>query len=300
MNKFEQKIEVTALEDADRLNNALKRLHISHKTFKKYYYKDLIRVDGKWVKHIDPVKKGSVISFRIPGFITPIGLKANSPKVLYEDDMIFLIEKPAGVLTHESRNHFGVNLKDMVSNLFNEREIFEPVRFINRLDMDTSGIIMIAKNDISQGFYQKLHNENLIKKEYICIASSKEPLLKKTIVNVKIGRDEIGIKRKAVYNDEEGLDAKTIFTPIYFKNGIEILKAEIKTGRTHQIRVHLGTLGKVLLGDELYGGDKNLIKRQALHSFRLRTKDKDGNSIDVFSELPEDMKRIIEMFKDEI
>lgn len=299
MNKYEQFIEIEASEDAKKLNDALKRLYISHRTFKRYYYRDLIRVDGKWVKHIDPVKKGSKISFRIPGSYTPIGLPAEAPEVLYEDDMIFLLNKPAGILTHESRNHFGVNLKDMVSTLFNESEIFEPVRFINRLDMDTSGIIMIAKHDIAQGYYQKLHEAGKIKKEYIMIAKAESPLTKKTTVTTRIGRDEIGIKRKAVGENEEGLDAKTIFTPLYFKNGYEILKAEIKTGRTHQIRVHLGTMGKVLLGDELYGGDKTLISRQALHSYRLRTFDLNGKKIDIFSEMPEDMKTVIRKIRDE-
>lgn len=299
MNKYEQFIEIEASEDAKKLNDALKRLYISHRTFKRYYYRDLIRVDGKWVKHIDPVKKRSKISFRIPGSYTPIGLPAEAPEVLYEDDMIFLLNKPAGILTHESRNHFGVNLKDMVSTLFNEREIFEPVRFINRLDMDTSGIIMIAKHDIAQGYYQKLHEAGKIKKEYIMIAKSDAPLTKKTTVTTRIGRDEIGIKRKAVGENEEGLDAKTIFTPLYFKNGYEILKAEIKTGRTHQIRVHLGTMEKVLLGDELYGGDKTLISRQALHSYRLRTFDLNGKKIDIFSEMPEDMKTVIRKIRDE-
>lgn len=299
MNKYEQFIEIEASEDAKKLNDALKRLYISHRTFKRYYYRDLIRVDGKWVKHIDPVKNGSKISFRIPGSYTPIGLPAEAPEVLYEDDMIFLLNKPAGILTHESRNHFGVNLKDMVSTLFNEREIFEPVRFINRLDMDTSGIIMIAKHDIAQGYYQKLHEAGKIKKEYIMIAKSDAPLTKKTTVTTRIGRDEIGIKRKAVGENEEGLDAKTIFTPLYFKNGYEILKAEIKTGRTHQIRVHLGTMEKVLLGDELYGGDKTLISRQALHSYRLRTFDLNGKKIDIFSEMPEDMKTVIRKIRDE-
>ena len=165
--------------------------------------------------------------------------------------------------------------------------------------MDTSGIIMIAKHDIAQGYYQKLHEAGKIKKEYIMIAKSDAPLEKKTTVTTRIGRDEIGIKRKAVGENEEGLDAKTIFTPLYFKNGYEILKAEIKTGRTHQIRVHLGTMEKVLLGDELYGGDKTLISRQALHSYRLRTFDLNGKKIDIFSEMPEDMKTVIRKIRDE-
>lgn len=291
---YNQKISLTTDADSKKLNDALKRLNISHKTFKTYYYKDLIRVNGKRVMHIDPVKAGSLIEFIIPGVMTPVGMEADPAKVLYEDEMIFLLYKESGILTHESRNHFGVNFKDRVTALFNEKHIYQPIRFINRLDMDTSGIIMVAKNDIAQGYYQKLHEKNLIIKEYICIAKSKSPLEEETTVTARIGRDEIGIKRKIAAEGEEGLSAKTIFTPLYYKDGIEILKAKILTGRTHQIRVHLGYLGKVLLGDILYGGDDSLIKRQALHSYRLRTYDISGKEIDVFCELPEDMKKVID------
>ncbi|MDY3947225.1 MAG: RluA family pseudouridine synthase [Ezakiella sp.] len=274
-------------KDTNNLNAAFRELGLSNAAFKKYFYQDLIKVDGKLPHAKKKISKNSIIEIDIiDEEMSPVGEGAKSPKLLYEDDYIIAINKPTRLLTHESKNFSGHTLRDDIAFYFKNMDIRHPVRFINRLDMDTSGVIIIAKSDIAQGYYAKANK--LAIKEYIAVC--KGNLYKKTKVDRAIGRDELGIKRKL---DEDGLSAKTIFTPIYNKGDHSIIKAQILTGRTHQIRLHLMSLGIEIIGDNLYGTPSDLIDRQALHSLRYRAHSLDGKKLDIYAPLEEDILNLI-------
>lgn len=288
-----QIINFTTKTDAYNLNHALMELSISHRNYRKYFYSDKIFVNGKIIHGKDKVPAGSVITFHIDDEFTNSEQEYNpdapTAEVLYEDELILALNKPAGILTHETRNFDGITFRDYVKNLFFDKNIMQQVRFINRLDMDTSGIILVAKNDVAQGLYSKIHRDTTVK-EYIAVC--KGNLRKKTTVKLPIGRhEEIGIKR-IIAEEGEGLEAHSIFTPLINKGDYSIIKCQIKTGRTHQIRVHLLSLGIQILGDHLYGVGYDDMYRQALHSFRMRTTVAD-KKIDVFAPMPEDMKNLV-------
>lgn len=288
-----QVINFTTVNDAYNLNHALMDLSISHRNYRKYFYKDKIFVDGKIIHGKDHIKKGSIITFHIDDEFTKEDAEyvegVPTAEVVFEDDLILALNKPAGILTHETRNFDGITFRDYAKNVFYEKNIMQQVRFINRLDMDTSGIILIAKNDVAQGLYSKIHHDKTIK-EYIAIC--KGNLYEKTVVDVPIGRhEEIGTRR-IIAADGEGQDALSIFTPLINKGDYSIIKCQIKTGRTHQIRVHLMSLGIQILGDIMYGVGYDEMYRQALHSYRLRTV-AGGRVVDAFAPMPEDMKNLV-------
>lgn len=285
-------LELITERDENNLSSALKTLGISSRSFRKYYFSGRLKVNGKEVRHRAKVEKGSRLTFVLEEEETPPYQKTEAAPVLYEDEWILAVEKPAKLLTHESKAFDGITFRDQVATTFAKRQIKGPVRFINRLDMDSSGILLVAKHDLAQGYYQKQLEKGQLLREYIAIA--KGHLEEALTVNVPIGRDpEVGIKRKAG-DEQNGLPAKTKFWPMYCKGEYSIVKARIITGRTHQIRVHLGTLGMSLVGDGLYGDPSPYIDRQALHSFRTRGKTPEGKVLDIVSPLPKDMNRLLE------
>ncbi len=280
-------------KDAYNLNHALMDLSISHRNYRKYFYQDKIFVDGEIIHGKSPVYAGSTITFHIDDEFDsadqPYTPGAPEGEILFEDDLIVAMNKPAGILTHETKNFDGITFRDYAKNTFYKLGIRQQVRFINRLDLDTSGIILIAKSDLAQGLYSKIHKDTTVK-EYIAIC--KGNLHEKTLVDLPIGRhEEIGTRR-IIAPQGQGQEAHSIFTPLYNKGPYSIIKAQIKTGRTHQIRVHLMSLGIQILGDMMYGVGIDGMYRQALHSFRLRT-NAGGREVDVFAEMPEDMKELI-------
>ena len=171
----------------------------------------------------------------------------------FEDEDILVLNKPAFLPVHESLNHRGDTLSNFVSYYLNEDTAF---RAVFRLDRDTSGLVLIAKHELSAS---KLAGK--IKKDYYAVVEGE--IKEGSAINLPIARcGESIIKRRV---DENGERAITHFEPISTKNGNTLLKINLETGRTHQIRVHFSHIGHPLLGDELYGGKTDMINRQALH-----------------------------------
>jgi 23S rRNA pseudouridine1911/1915/1917 synthase len=135
---------------------------------------------------------------------------------------------------------------------------------VHRLDKYTSGLLIVAKNIVSAGilYFQILNHE--IKREYLAVVEGKTPL--KGFVEAPIARVGTSVKREV---SPTGLYAKTWYQRIKYQKGYSLLSLRLETGRTHQIRVHLNYLGFPLCGDDLYGGNREIIKRQALHSSNL-------------------------------
>ncbi len=203
--------------------------------------------------------------------------------ILYEDDYILAINKPSGIVVHPSSYHPDWTLANGVKYYLNNGKKIRP---INRLDRDTSGIVLFAKNE----YVQEAFSNTKTNKIYIAITDGIITPEADTI-NAPIARKEDSIMERIV--SSTGQNAITHYETIKCVNGNSLLKVCIETGRTHQIRVHLAYKGFPILGDTLYGKESSLISRQALHAYELSfvhpiTKD----YINITAPLPDDIKSL--------
>lgn len=189
-------------------------------------------------------------------------------KVLYEDFDLLVVNKPPQLVTHPTRSHQTDTLANAIYHHWQEKKESCKVRFINRLDRDTSGIVCIAKNKYVHHFVQQQMVDRKVKKIYRAIVEGK---LKKEqdMIDAPICRNEPGGILREVHQD--GKDCLTAYEVIqYFPTkNLSLIQIELITGRTHQIRVHMRHIGHPVLGDGLYHEISSLIDRQALHAYSM-------------------------------
>lgn len=216
--------------------------------------------------------------------------------ILYEDDCLLIINKPAGIAVHPSILHFEDSLSNGIRFYFDSIGLKKKIRPVNRLDLDTSGIIVFAKNEFVQECLIRQMNNNIFKKEYIAIVTGhlKE---KSGVINLPIARKENSIIERCI--SEKGQNAITKYEVIKELDSISVVKCFLETGRTHQIRVHFNAIGHPLIGDSLYGSKSSLINRQALHCYSISfvhpiTKE----VLNITCNLPNDMENIFKQKED--
>ncbi len=218
--------------------------------------------------------------------------------VIYEDLDILIINKQPGVVVHPTKGHFSNTIANGISNyLLKSNQSFK-IRFINRLDMDTSGLLMIAKNPFAQQALSKQMEVNLVEKKYLAVVKG---LIEENngTIDLPVGlTDEDHIRRQVT---SEGQDSITHFEVVKRYSKASLVRLTIETGRTHQIRVHMKHIGYPIIGDELYGYvNKELINRQALHAEFLQfNQPRTGEQKRVNAHIPEDMSRLIDILEKE-
>ncbi len=209
--------------------------------------------------------------------------------IIYEDDWILAVNKAPNTAVHPSSKHFDNSLSNGIKYYFNSIDLKKKIRPINRLDFDTSGIVLFAKCEYIQECLSKQMGLNLFKKEYLCFANGIFENKKGTI-DLPIARNPASIIERCVH--ESGQKSITHYEVLEeFKiNNYSLVKCILETGRTHQIRVHFKTIGHPLLNDTLYSTPSNLISRQALHSSLVSFIHPITNKkISITSSLPNDM-----------
>lgn len=211
--------------------------------------------------------------------------------IIYEDDYLLVINKPANIAIHPSILHFDNSLSNGVKFYFDKLGLKKKIRIVNRLDRNTSGIVVFAKNEYIQECLIKQMKTKELKKEYLAIAKG---ILesKSGTLNFPIARKEGSIIERTVSSD--GDSAITHYDVVKEFNNLSLVHIVLETGRTHQIRVHFSYIGHPILGDTLYGSPSKLINRQALHSYKLTfihpvTK----KVVSLEAPLPNDIKNII-------
>lgn len=287
-----------------------------------------VDVDGKHGKPSFRLKPGSVVSFRLvePPRESPI--PEDIPlDVLYEDDDLAVVNKPSNMVVHPSRGHWSGTLVSALAHRFAGQLSSNrgPARpgIVHRLDRDTSGAIIVAKNDVAHARLAALFEEKRIQKEYFAIALGGINV-DREVVDLPIGHHpKYRVKMAIAPDDPEAKPAKTFFEVVERFRGFSTVRCMPKTGRTHQIRLHLLSLGCPILCDKLYGGrstltreelagqydrspkgDENrestiLLARQALHARKITFEHPtSGKILEIEAPLPADMLQTIEALRE--
>ncbi|MCP3029039.1 RluA family pseudouridine synthase [Halobacillus sp. A5] len=188
--------------------------------------------------------------------------------VIYEDDHLLVVNKPAGIDTHPNQPGQSNTLVNATASYFQINGIEASPKYVHRLDRDTSGAILFAKHELAIATLGELLKERKITRTYLAWAQGKVKPAKGKI-NEPIGKDRHHPVRRRV--SQSGQPAETYYEAIMYddKKKATLLKLQLSTGRTHQIRVHLSFKGHPLLGDTLYGGEENPSCKQALHAAKL-------------------------------
>ena len=253
--------------------------------------KGLVKVDGKIGKPSTKVAVGQQITAIIPEYQkTSLQPQEIELSVIYEDESLIVIDKPAGLSVHPGPGHPDGTLINAVMALCPDiTGVGEENRpgIVHRLDMDTSGVIVVAKNDRShRSLSDQFKNRTVIKK-YVALVEG-NMYQKKAIIDGPIGRDPHDRKKMAII--ENGRDAKTEYAVEERFAQFDCLGVKPKTGRTHQIRVHLCSLGHPVAGDILYGKGVAGLDRQFLHAESLSLSHPINNNLMEFkSPLPQEL-----------
>ena len=256
----------------------------------------LVCVNDKPVFVVEKIKVGDKIKVK---------LKENPPKIVpfnhnidfvYEDKDIAVINKSADIAVIATNAHYGKSLMNALANVWGDF-VYHPV---NRLDKGTSGLMIVAKNALSHSILSaniaedKNNNEKNVQREYLALVHNKD--------NILTGKGEIigdigipngnSLVRGVV--TEGGKFAKTYYEVVISTSNYSLVKIKLATGRTHQIRVHMSYIGHPLVGDDLYGGSKQLIERPALHSQKIAFCHPITNEqMEFTSSLPKDMEDVL-------
>ena len=227
-----------------------------------------VKVNGEIIPWTKPLKAGDKMQIQffndeefgvIPAFI--------DVEVLYEDDHLIVLNKPAGMDTHPNTPEQANTLANALAFYLQSKGEFRKVKHVHRLDRDTTGAVLFAKHSLAGAILDKMLEERQIKRTYAAIVHGKLKTKKGTIKD-PIGRDRHHPTRRRV--SPAGQPAVTHYELLksFAKENLSLVKCSLDTGRTHQIRVHLSSIGHPIAGDTLYGG-KPIFKRQALHAAKL-------------------------------
>ena len=212
--------------------------------------------------------------------------------IIYEDEWLLIVNKPAGVAIHPSILHYSDSLCNGIRFYFDSIGLKKKIRPVNRLDLNTSGLVIFAKCEYIQECLISQMKDHLFKKEYLAICDGIFENKYGTI-NLPIARKKDSIIERCISDD--GQPSITHYEVLKEFSNYSLVRCILETGRTHQIRVHMSAISHPLIGDSLYGSISDLIDRQALHCYKLRfvhpiTK----NFMDFCGEIPLDLKKLEE------
>jgi 23S rRNA pseudouridine1911/1915/1917 synthase len=273
-----------------------KHCSLSSRRVKKLLKEKKISINGKTAYFDNYVSKGDKITLDLIDTGKDSIVPENIPiDIIYEDEYLLATNKPAGMLVHPTKNHASGTLSNGIKHYFLEKGLNIPVRLVNRIDRDTSGIVVAAKSGEAHAALAAQLEKESSEKLYIAIV---EGIVNsaKGIINKPIGVDEENPIRKAVRAD--GQPSITEYEVLEQFSKAACLRLKLITGRTHQIRVHLSSLGHSIFGDMLYGGNMNFIQRQALHAERLKFVHPFTEAVvELKACMPKDMQELISILK---
>ncbi len=229
-----------------------------------------------------------------PGTLLPESIPFG---ILYEDGDVLVIDKPAGLPVHPAPGHPGHTLVNgllaYLSTLPDTGDVLRP-GIVHRLDMDTSGVMLVAKNRVAHAHLAEQFKSRSVAKVYLALVRGRlSP--EDGAIEAPIGRDPRNRKRMAVVTEHRGRQARTGYHVVRYTDSYTLLEVAPETGRTHQIRVHLAAIGHPVVGDTTYGVSSPHLSRQFLHSSRLGFHlPGTGEHVEFESELPADLQQALE------
>lgn len=251
-------------------------------------------INGKFSHMRDVLKTGDTVIINI----TETNISEKIPPapipldIIYEDEDLIVLNKPADMPVHPSLNNYDNTLANGLAYYYQNQKLPFVFRCLTRLDRDTSGLTVIAKNMVSASILSTQLKDGTLNKEYRCIVKGMPQL--KGQINAPIARVSDSIITRTV-DFKNGIFAVTDYEVIDNKNGYSLISVRLQTGRTHQIRVHFKYIGYPLAGDGLYNPDNtDIINRQALHCYKLRLNQPiTKEPLEFIAPIPNDMQALL-------
>lgn len=285
--------EIDKQYDGLKLGQYLReKLMMSRNGLTKVKKSGSLKVNGYYVHTDEILKAGDKVEFELPDQNSENILpECMELEIIYEDEYMVVLNKKAGIPTHPSGKHYMGTLANGLMHHFMEEGRPITIRPVNRLDRNTSGLVIFAKSSHIQHLMSLEDYKPNFVKEYLAVAQGRVKA-DTGIIDAPIARERIHSIKRVVR--EDGDKAVTYYRVIKRYADYSLIGIVLETGRTHQIRVHMAYLGHPLLGDELYGGSQEKIARQALHAYNIKMLHPITHSnLNFRAELPEDMKKLI-------
>lgn len=283
-------------EDGLLLRTFLRSKHISKQllTAVKFSADGKIEVNRTEQNVLYQVQTGDNVRLTFPTEQQNERLLAEYTKleVIFEDDFLLIINKPVGMASIPSQYHPSGSVANFVKGHYEAQGLTSAIHIVTRLDRDTSGLMLIAKNRFAHARLSTFLQQGLLKRRYQALTSG---VLQEEAGSIEapIGRKEVSIMERFV--TPEGKYAKTNYEVLKRYRGFDHVAIQLETGRTHQIRVHFSYIGHPLIGDDMYGGDTSMLQRQALHSCHLHLVHPVTEEYMAFDlALPDDLEEIIQ------
>lgn len=299
----EHQLMLTVREKASRLDSYLAGLlpGLSRSRLQKLIRQGNVVVNQRKARAAQKLEPGDEVCIYLPPPEEPVLIPEQIPvTVLYEDNNLVVIDKPAGLVVHPSPGHTSHTLVNAILARCPDIKGFEDMRpgIVHRLDRDTSGVMVIAKNPQVQRFLMEQFRSRSVLKVYLVLVKGRlSP--PQGMIEAPLGRDPADRKRMAVVSG--GRPATTSYKVREYLGDYTLLEVVPQTGRTHQIRVHLAAIGHPVVGDAVYGVKSSLLKRQFVHAYRLGfCLPGDGGYREFVSELPADLQHVINELRGQI
>jgi 23S rRNA pseudouridine1911/1915/1917 synthase len=266
------------------------------RTQAQYLIKDgQITVNGDSERASYKLRAGDTVLVKIP----PLALTRLMPEdipvpILYEDEDILVVDKPAGLTVHPASGHQSHTLVNAIlSHLTTVSDEAQRPGIVHRLDKDTSGVMVIARNPVAHENLAAQFKGRRVKKIYLTLVRG-HLIPEVGVIEAPIGRDTGDRKKMAVTGESRGRSALTRYKVIRYLGKYTLLEVIPQTGRTHQIRVHLAAIGYPVVGDATYGIKSPVLSRQFLHAHKLGFRlPSTGKYVEFTSPLPEDLEKVL-------
>ncbi len=293
---FNNILKYTIQENDKTVKSILtEKFKFSKRLSKKLELNDKILLNGKAVKLNKSIFVGDELSIEFDEKEDEYDAVDIPIQIIYEDDNLLIVNKQPYIVVHPTRSHQNNTIANGVAYYYKQNNISRKVRFVNRLDMNTSGIVIIAKNPYAHNAIANQMKSNSVEKFYYAIV---EGITEKDegIINEPILRLNPEDIIRVVH--PSGKECITEYKAEKRYNNMTLVKLKLITGRTHQIRVHMKHIGHPIVGDTLYGNKSNLIDRQALHCYEMKFKHPITNEeMLITCSMPEDMRRLMNRFR---
>ena len=293
--------DLVADKDGERLDVFVARrmAGLTRSRAQKLIDDEQVLVDGRAERASHRLAAGQRVSVTVPAAREASAQpEAIALDIIHEDADIIVINKPPGMTVHPSPGHETSTLVNAIlshcDDLSGIGGVMRP-GIVHRLDRDTSGVILVAKNDASHNALAKQLKERSVEKTYLALIK-KTPKPAKGVIDAPIARDPKNRKRMAII--EGGRESVTGYKVVERYGGYSLVEVRPKTGRTHQIRVHLAAIGHPIVGDRVYGKASKVMRRQFLHASRIAfTHPKTGARLEYAAELAADLRATLQVLR---